>query len=53
MKKYKEMTAKERSAEMERLMALYKREQAQGYQLDMTRGKPDAMQLNLSMDMLA
>ncbi len=53
MKKYKDMTAIERSAEMERQLELYKREQAQGYQLDMTRGKPDAMQLNLSMDMLA
>ena len=53
MKKYKEMTQKERAAELEKQTELYKREQAQGYKLDMTRGKPDAMQLNLSMDMLA
>ena len=52
MKTYQELTKKERKEELERQMELYKAEQAKGYKLDMTRGKPDATQLNLSMDML-
>ena len=52
MKTYQQMTKKERQAELERQMELYRHEQAQDYRLDMTRGKPDATQLNLSMDML-
>ena len=41
MKTYQQMTKKERAAELERQMELYRQEQAQGYKLDMTRGKPD------------
>ena len=52
MKTYQQMTKKERQAELERQMELYRHEQAQDYRLDMTHGKPDATQLNLSMDML-
>ena len=52
MKTYQELTKKERKEELDRQMMLYRTEQAKGYKLDMTRGKPDATQLNLSMDML-
>ena len=52
MKTYQELTKKERREELERQQALYQAEQAKGLHLDMTRGKPDATQLNLSMDML-
>ena len=52
MKTYQELTKKERKEELERQMELYRAEQAKGLKLDMTRGKPDATQLNLSMDML-
>ena len=52
MKSYLKMTEEERREELKTQLALYAAEQAQGHDLDMTRGKPDATQLNLSMDML-
>ena len=53
MKSYLEMTAAERLAELSALEKLYAQEKAAGYHMDMSRGKPDATQLNLSMDILA
>ncbi|MBO6159394.1 MAG: aminotransferase class I/II-fold pyridoxal phosphate-dependent enzyme [Firmicutes bacterium] len=52
MKKYTEMTNEERKLELEGLQKTYKEMQGLGLHLDMSRGKPDATQLNLSMDML-
>ena len=52
MKSYLSMTAEERKAELAEQQKLYEKERSVGYHLDMSRGKPDAMQLNLSMDML-
>ena len=52
MKSYLEMTAGERKAELAEQKKRYETEKAAGYKLDMSRGKPDATQLNLSMDML-
>ena len=52
MKSYRSMTDSERRAELEAQQKRYAKEKAVGYKLDMSRGKPDATQLNLSMDML-
>ena len=52
MKDYKEMTREELHEELSRLMERYSEEKSQGYKLDMSRGKPDPIQLNLSMGML-
>jgi len=52
MKSYLSMTSAERKAELAAQKTLYEKERSVGYKLDMSRGKPDAMQLNLSMDML-
>ena len=52
MKSYSEMTAAERKAELAAQKALYEKELTAGHKLDMSRGKPDATQLNLSMAML-
>ncbi len=52
MKSYLSMSKKEMTTELEHLMALYRNEQTKGYRLDMSRGKPDPTQLNLSMGML-
>ena len=52
MKSYLEMTAAERGAELAALQEQYKAACAKGLRLDMSRGKPDATQLNLSMRML-
>ena len=52
MKTYQEMTTNELRAELNAQKKLYEAEKARGYHLDMSRGKPDATQLNLSMDML-
>jgi len=52
MKSYLSMTKAEMSAEYEQLQKLYEIEKAKGYNLDMSRGKPDPTQLNLSMGML-
>jgi len=46
------MTTAERRAELAEQQKKYARAKAAGYHLDMSRGKPDATQLNLSMDML-
>ena len=53
MKSYLEMTAGERKSELAAQKKLYEQAKAVGYRLDMSRGKPDATQLNLSMDILA
>ena len=52
MKAYSELTRAEAAAEMEKLMAQYAAFQAKGLKLDMSRGKPCPLQLDLSMDML-
>ena len=52
MKSFLDMTAAERRAELAEQKKRYEHQKAKGYQLDMSRGKPDATQLNLSMDML-
>ena len=52
MKTYFEMTIDERRAELDVMMARYESEKKAGHKLDMSRGKPDPTQLNLSMDML-
>ena len=52
MKTYFDMTIDERRAELDVLMARYENEKKAGHKLDMSRGKPDPTQLNLSMDML-
>lgn len=49
---YSAMNLQELKAEYEQQMELYKAEKANGYKLDMSRGKPDPTQLNLSMGML-
>ena len=52
MRSYLSMTKEEMAAEYEQLQKLYAAEKAKGYDLDMSRGKPDPTQLNLSMGML-
>ncbi|MBQ3880834.1 MAG: aminotransferase class I/II-fold pyridoxal phosphate-dependent enzyme [Oscillospiraceae bacterium] len=52
MNSYLEMTAQERRAELEAQKVLYESLRDMHLNLDMSRGKPDATQLNLSMDML-
>ena len=52
MKNYLVMSKKEMTAELQALMAEYEAEKTKGHKLDMSRGKPDPTQLNLSMDML-
>ncbi len=51
-KSYLEMTNAERRTELKVQQRLYEAQKAEGNNLDMCRGKPDANQLNLSMDML-
>jgi aspartate/methionine/tyrosine aminotransferase len=46
------MTEAERRAELAAQTKIYEKELTKGYKLDMSRGKPDATQLNLSMEML-
>ena len=53
MKTFLEMTQEERRCALEEQRKLYETEKAGGLKLDMSRGKPDATQLNLSMDMLS
>lgn len=52
MAKYTEMTHDELTAEHERLLQSYQNLKALQLNLDMSRGKPSAEQLNLSEDML-
>ena len=53
MNDYRSMSKKELRAELDRLLPEYEKVKDCGLKLDMSRGKPDATQLNLSMDMLA
>ena len=53
IKPYSELTPAERKAEMAAQKKLYEQEKTAGYHFDMSRGKPDATQLNLSMDILS
>ncbi len=52
MKSYQEMTREELLVEKESLKAEYKKFQARGLKLDMSRGKPCQEQLDLSMGMM-
>ena len=52
MKTYFEMNIDEKRAELDVLLARYESEKKVGHKLDMSRGKPDPTQLNLSMGML-
>ena len=52
MKPYIEMTSEELIEERAKLKAQYKKIQAQGLTLDMSRGKPCQEQLDLSMGMM-
>jgi len=52
MKRYQSMNKQELAAELEKLQASFQLEKEKGYNLDMSRGKPDPTQLNLSMGML-
>ncbi len=52
MKTYFEMSIDEKRAELDVLLARYENEKKVGHKLDMSRGKPDPTQLNLSMEML-
>ena len=53
MNNYLEMNKDEMRAELDKLMAKYEIVKGRGLKLDMSRGKPDPTQLNLSMDMLS
>ena len=52
MKKYTEMNKEELQALKKELDAQYAEVKAQGLALDMSRGKPSAAQLDLSMEMM-
>ena len=52
MKSYTEMSKAELKAELAEVMAEIAEEKKKGHSLDMSRGKPDPTQLNLSMRML-
>ena len=52
MKSYLEMSSDQRKKALAELQKQYEEQKAMGLRLDMSRGKPDATQLNLSMDML-
>ena len=52
MNKYLTMNKDEMHAELDSLLAKFESVKARGLKLDMSRGKPDPTQLNLSMDML-
>ncbi len=53
MKSYLKMTKDELRAELDSLMDMYEHEKTKGHKLDMSRGKPNPTQLDLSMDMLS
>ena len=50
--KYTELSAPELLAEKEKLQAKYDEYAAMGLKLDMSRGKPDTAQLDLSKEIL-
>lgn len=52
MKPYQEMSREELLEEKKKLEAEYKKYQMRGLQLDMSRGKPSAEQLDISMGMM-
>ncbi|MCF0132915.1 MAG: aminotransferase class I/II-fold pyridoxal phosphate-dependent enzyme [Blautia sp.] len=52
MKKYSEMSREELLALKEELQAQYEEVKAKGLHLDMSRGKPSAEQLDISMEMM-
>lgn len=52
MKSYLKLSRDELQAELENALEQYEEEKKKGYNLDMSRGKPDPTQLNLSMRML-
>ncbi len=52
MQSYQEMTKEELLQEKAKLNAVYKKYQQSGLKLDMSRGKPSAEQLDLSMGMM-
>ncbi len=52
MKSYREMSKEELASEIEQLKAEYKKFQARGLHLDMSRGKPCKEQLDLSMGLM-
>lgn len=52
MKSYPSMTRAELLEELETVRALYAAEKEKGYELDMSRGKPAPIQLDLSMGLL-
>ena len=52
MKAYQELSKDELLSLQEQLQAAYEDAKGKGLQLDMSRGKPAAAQLNLAMDML-
>ena len=52
MNKYQSMSRDEMRAELSALMEKYETVRRRGLKLDMSRGKPDSTQLDLSMDML-
>ncbi len=53
MNNYLSMSKDDMRTELEALMNSYAEVKARGLKLDMSRGKPDPTQLNLSMDMLS
>ncbi len=53
MKNFQSLTKGEMKSLYSTLTKEYEAAKAKGYHLDMSRGKPDTLQLNLSMDMLA
>ena len=52
MKSYLSMNKQELTAELAAVKEQFNIEKSKGYSLDMSRGKPDSTQLNLSMGML-
>lgn len=51
MMKYTEMTARQRQAEYDAVLADYEKQKALGLKLNMARGKPSTEQLDMVMDM--